>query len=86
MLTSKVPLLQDVARNIWLVSSIRHITLANIKQPGYIEKKSELKAKGVDIIICLAYNDAFVMNAWAKANGIKDDSIVGAVLSLYEYH
>lgn len=44
--------------------------------PGYIEKRAELKAKGVDQIVVIAMNDAFVMNAWAKANGIKDESIV----------
>ena len=44
--------------------------------PGFIENLSTLKTKGVDVIACIAYNDAFVMSAWGKANGIKDDSIV----------
>jgi alkyl hydroperoxide reductase 1 len=44
--------------------------------PGFIEKLPALKSKGVDIIACIAYNDAWVMSAWGKANGIKDDSIV----------
>lgn len=44
--------------------------------PGFIENLSTLKKKGVDIVACIAYNDAFVMSAWGKANGIKDDSIV----------
>jgi peroxiredoxin len=30
----------------------------------------------VDIVAVLAFNDAWVMSAWGKANGIKDDSIV----------
>ncbi len=34
--------------------------------PGFIQHAAELKAKGVDRIICLAVNDAFVMGAWAK--------------------
>jgi len=34
--------------------------------PGFVEHAAELKAKGVDRIICLAVNDAFVMGAWAK--------------------
>lgn len=37
--------------------------------PGFIEKHSELKAKGVDKIACLSVNDAFVMEAWGKAQG-----------------
>lgn len=43
---------------------------------GYIAKLKDLKAKGVDQIVLIAYNDPFVMSAWGKANGIKDDSIV----------
>ncbi len=35
--------------------------------PSYVEKAAELKAKGVDEIACIAVNDAFVMNAWGKA-------------------
>ena len=35
--------------------------------PGYVEKASELKAKGVDEIACTAVNDAFVMGAWGKS-------------------
>ncbi|MDG2050297.1 MAG: peroxiredoxin [Myxococcota bacterium] len=37
--------------------------------PGFIEKASEIKAKGVDDIICLSVNDAFVMKAWGKDRG-----------------
>lgn len=34
--------------------------------PGYVDKLDELKAKGVDTVACMAVNDAFVMEAWAK--------------------
>lgn len=44
--------------------------------PGYIENLPKLKAKGVDIVAVIAYNDAFVMSAWGKANNVKDDSIL----------
>jgi alkyl hydroperoxide reductase 1 len=47
--------------------------------PGYIKNLPALKGKGVDIVAVIAYNDAFVMSAWGKANGIKDDSIVCSI-------
>ena len=34
--------------------------------PGYVAHYGELKAKGVDEVICMSVNDAFVMGAWAK--------------------
>jgi glutaredoxin/glutathione-dependent peroxiredoxin len=34
--------------------------------PGFVERASELKAKGVNEIACIAVNDAFVMGAWGK--------------------
>src|SRR4029078_73056 len=40
--------------------------------PGFVEKASELKAKGIDEIVGTAVNDAFVMQAWNKANGSPD--------------
>ncbi|KAI0218033.1 Peroxiredoxin-5, mitochondrial [Lamellibrachia satsuma] len=36
--------------------------------PGYLEKADELKAKGVNVIVCVAVNDSFVMDAWGRAN------------------
>lgn len=46
--------------------SVRHL-------PGYIEKMEEIRGKGVDLVCVLASNDAFVMSAWGKVNGIKDE-------------
>jgi peroxiredoxin len=34
--------------------------------PGFVVKADEIKAKGVDSIICMSVNDAFVMSAWGK--------------------
>ncbi|NHK26749.1 peroxiredoxin [Parvularcula flava] len=34
--------------------------------PGFVEKKDMFDAKGVDQIVCMSVNDAFVMDAWAK--------------------
>lgn len=40
--------------------------------PGYVVSADELTAKGVDAIICIAVNDAFVMSAWGKAQNAKN--------------
>ncbi len=37
--------------------------------PGFIDAASEFMEKGVDEIICLSVNDAWVMDAWGKAQG-----------------
>ena len=37
--------------------------------PGFIEKAGEFQGKGVDSVLCLSVNDAFVMDAWAKDRG-----------------
>jgi peroxiredoxin len=34
--------------------------------PSYIANYDKLKAKGVNDILCMSVNDAFVMGAWAK--------------------
>ena len=40
--------------------------------PGFKDKAADLKAKGIDAIACLSVNDAFVMGAWAKDQGVGD--------------
>jgi peroxiredoxin len=37
--------------------------------PGFVEKAEEFAAKGVDQIVCMSVNDAFVMDAWGKDQG-----------------
>jgi peroxiredoxin len=39
--------------------------------PGFLEQAAAIKAKGVDEIVCLSVNDAFVMGAWGEANKAK---------------
>ncbi len=43
--------------------SIRHL-------PGYLQNMDTLRARGVDSVACIAVNDAFVMEAWAKDQGV----------------
>ncbi len=45
-------------------------TCSNKHLPGYVAAADALKAKGVDEIWCIAVNDAFVMGAWGKQQGV----------------
>ncbi|HEX7096552.1 MAG TPA: peroxiredoxin [Acidimicrobiales bacterium] len=40
--------------------------------PGFVTRADDVKAKGVDLIACIAVNDAFVMGAWAKDQNVGD--------------
>jgi peroxiredoxin len=46
--------------------------------PGYIDNADALLAGGVDRIICMAVNDIFVMDAWAKASGADERIVMAA--------
>jgi len=39
--------------------------------PGYEAHYDEFKKLGVDEVICLSVNDAFVMNAWREDQGVR---------------
>ncbi len=45
--------------------------------PGFVDSAAEFAGKGVDQIVCMSVNDAFVMNAWGK-----DQNAHGKVLML----
>ncbi|TVR80526.1 MAG: peroxiredoxin [Rhodospirillales bacterium] len=40
--------------------------------PSFLSHADELKAKGVDAIVCMAVNDVFVMGAWGKDQNVGD--------------
>ena len=47
-------------------------TCSSTHLPRYEELYDEIKAQGVDEVICLSVNDAFVMFQWGKAQGAKN--------------
>lgn len=47
-------------------------TCSNQHLPGFIDHADAIRAKGVDDIICMSVNDAFVMDAWGKERGAGD--------------
>lgn len=40
--------------------------------PGFVTQAGAIKGKGVDEILCLSVNDAFVMDAWGKDRSVGD--------------
>jgi len=44
--------------------------------PGFVEHAGDIRAKGVDTIACMAVNDVFVMDAWGKDRGVKNDVVM----------
>jgi peroxiredoxin len=40
--------------------------------PGFVQNADAIRAKGVDTIVCLSVNDAFVMGAWGKDQNVGD--------------
>ncbi len=46
--------------------------------PGFVGKSDEIRRKGVEKIVCLSVNDAFVMGAWGKDQKVEDKVIMVA--------
>jgi peroxiredoxin (alkyl hydroperoxide reductase subunit C) len=44
--------------------------------PGFVQNVDAIKAKGVDNVICVSVNDAFVMGAWGKDQGTGDKVVM----------
>jgi len=51
-------------------------TCSAYQLPGFEEKYDEIKSLGIDEVYCISVNDAFVMNAWAKDQGIQKVKLI----------
>lgn len=49
---------------------------SKIHLPGYVENAAALRAKGVDVIACVSVNDAWVMDAWGRDQGVGEDILM----------
>jgi len=52
-------------------------TCSEAHLPGYIVLADKLQAKGVDLIACVAVNDAFVMKAWGEVHNASELLMLG---------
>jgi peroxiredoxin len=51
-------------------------TCSAYQLPGFEEKYDDFIGSGIDAIYCISVNDGFVMNAWAKDQGIEKVKLV----------
>ena len=51
-------------------------TCSTFQLPGFEKSASEMADLGVDDIYCLSVNDSFVMNQWAKAQGLDNVKVI----------
>ena len=51
-------------------------TCSDYHLPGFVLRAEDLKAKGVDLVACVAVNDVFVMGAWGDAQGVGDSVVM----------
>ena len=48
-------------------------TCSKAHLPGFVVNADNLRDKGIDLIVCVAVNDAFVMDAWGRASHVGDE-------------
>ena len=51
-------------------------TCSAYQLPGFEERFEEFVQLGIDAIYCISVNDGFVMNAWAKDQGIEKVTLI----------
>ena len=44
--------------------------------PGFVQHAAAFRAKGVTKVVCMAVNDAFVMAAWGRDQGVTDEVVM----------
>ena len=52
-------------------------TCSQAHLPGYVVNADAIKAKGIDSIVCIAVNDAFVMDSWGQDRNAEAIDMVG---------
>lgn len=51
-------------------------TCSTFQLPDFEKLFPEFQAEGIESIYCISVNDAFVMNAWAKDQGLKNVQVI----------
>ena len=51
-------------------------TCSTFQLPDFEKMYDDFKAKGIDDIYCMSVNDSFVMNAWAKDQGLSNVKVI----------
>lgn len=51
-------------------------TCSTYQLPGFEKTHNQMQDLGIDAIYCLSVNDSFVMNQWAKAQGLQHVQVI----------
>ncbi|CAK1355099.1 unnamed protein product [Cercospora beticola] len=51
--------------------------------PPFLQKIDQLQARGIDLVVVIASNDAFVMSAWGKVRQAKSQPFVRLYLLMF---
>ena len=61
----------------WLGAALAFTPTCSARHlPGFIASADDMMAKGVTAIACLSVNDAWVMDAWGKDQGVGDKIVM----------
>ncbi|WP_159950667.1 peroxiredoxin [Rhizobium sp. 18065] len=51
-------------------------TCSTFQLPDFEKMHADFQAEGIDEIYCISVNDAFVMNAWGKSQGLENVKLI----------